>query len=84
MERYIQTGMLKDRVRAGRVGASVAGKMLGIEETVVPTSASSVLVAASIFSAILGGEGTGLGIAMGTLLKPEASRPEQTADDLIP
>jgi DNA-binding XRE family transcriptional regulator len=76
MERYLQTGMLKDRFRAGQIGAAVAGQSLGLDGRTDADDASPVLIAASIFSAMLPGDGTAVGIRLGTLLKSLTSRPD--------
>ena len=61
MHEYISSGMLKDRLRAARVGASVA-RAAGAVSSVTPVSAG-------IFSAILPGAGTVVGAALAELLE---------------
>jgi transcriptional regulator with XRE-family HTH domain len=62
MRDYIESGMLKDRIRAARVGATVARG--GSADT--PTS---VAVTAGLFSATLPGRGTTVGAQLGKLLQ---------------
>lgn len=58
MLEYVETGMLKDRLRAARVGASVARRSAGNASPAVP-------IAAGILSAILPGPGTVIGAVIG-------------------
>lgn len=66
MAHLANTGMLKDRVRAARIGASIA-RQAGKR----PPS----VVAAAIFSAIQPGRGTAVGALLGELAEPEAAPP---------
>jgi transcriptional regulator with XRE-family HTH domain len=61
MRDYVESGMLKDRIRAARIGAAVArdGRADG------PVG---VAVTAGLFSAIAPGEGTVVGAKLGKLL----------------
>lgn len=56
MRRYVLTGMLKDRVRAARVGADLSGETGG------------AAVVAAVMSAIIPGAGTEIGTALGKLM----------------
>jgi transcriptional regulator with XRE-family HTH domain len=56
MRQHVQSGMLKDRLRAGRIGAELSGE----------TGAAAVV--AAILTAIIPGEGTVIGAALGNLL----------------
>jgi transcriptional regulator with XRE-family HTH domain len=62
MRDYVESGMLKDRIRAARVGAAVARG--GGADT--PTG---VAVTAGLFSATLPGRGTAVGAQLGKLLQ---------------
>ena len=70
MQRYLRTGMLKDRVRAARIGASVARTAGG-----GPASE----VCSAIFSTILPGPGSVAGIRLGKLLAERAACSEERA-----
>jgi transcriptional regulator with XRE-family HTH domain len=62
MRDYVDSGMLKDRIRAARVGATVArGGQTG--------TPPSVAVTAGLFSATLPGRGTVVGAQLGRLLQ---------------
>jgi transcriptional regulator with XRE-family HTH domain len=72
MRQYLETGMLKDRVRAAQVGAEA-----------VEASASSPLgpISAGIFSAVAPGPATQVGARLGDLLfQPAPSANEQVKD----
>ena len=56
---FVQSGMLKDRLRAAQLGAKVARQL--------DQTAEMVPMAAGILSAILPGRGTCLGVALGKL-----------------
>jgi len=60
MQEFVRSGMLKDRMRAARVGASVARAAGPLSE--------ATPVSAGIFSAILPGAGTVVGAALAELL----------------
>jgi len=60
MREYVESGMLKDRVRAARIGASAVHG----EET-----PAGVVVTAGVFSATSPGRGTALGAKLGKLLQ---------------
>jgi transcriptional regulator with XRE-family HTH domain len=62
MREFVGTGMLKDRVRAARVGAAVA-RPVGVE------GKNGVPVTAGVFSATLPGWGTVIGAELGRLLE---------------
>jgi transcriptional regulator with XRE-family HTH domain len=62
MRDYVESGMLKDRIRAARVGATVARG--GGNDT-----PPSVAVTAGLFSATLPGRGTVVGAQLGKLLQ---------------
>jgi hypothetical protein len=62
MQDYVDSGMLKDRIRAARVGAAVARE--GTADT--PTG---VAVTAGVFSATLPGRGTVVGAQLGKLIQ---------------
>jgi transcriptional regulator with XRE-family HTH domain len=62
MRDYVDSGMLKDRIRAAKVGATVARG--GSAET-----PKSVAVTGGLFSAILPGRGTVVGARLGRLLQ---------------
>ena len=62
MREYVSSGMLKDRVRAARIGASTASE-------VDVAGASSVAITAGVFSATSPGRGTIVGAKLGRLLK---------------
>jgi len=66
MQQYVASGMLKDRVRAARLGASL-----------VASAATSVRVAAAVMSAILPGKGTIVGAALGRALAPSVDNETQ-------
>lgn len=70
MQQYLRTGMLKDRVRAARIGASLA-------RTAGGDPASEVCSA--IFSTILPGPGTVAGMRLGKLLAERGACPEECA-----
>jgi transcriptional regulator with XRE-family HTH domain len=57
MQRHLRTGMLKDRLRAARLGAAVA-RAAGHDD-------AAVLIGAAIFSAVQPGPGTVAGTALG-------------------
>jgi transcriptional regulator with XRE-family HTH domain len=59
MRRYLRTGMLKDRVRAARIGAAVARASGG---------GAASEVCSAIFSALLPGSGTVAGARLGRIL----------------
>ena len=58
---HLQSGMLKDRLRAARLGASVARRT-------DPAARPATAIAAGILSAILPGPGTVIGAALGAAL----------------
>jgi transcriptional regulator with XRE-family HTH domain len=60
MQHLVATGLLKDRLRAARLGAAVAQR--------VAEASASVCVSAAIFSGILPGTGTVVGHALDQLL----------------
>ena len=64
MEDLLRTGMLKDRLRAARVGAAVARSG--------GSSAPAAAIIAGIFSPVLPGAGTITGAAVGELLSRRA------------
>ena len=64
MERLVASGMLKDRLRAARLGATVTRQ----SEVASPCAAAS----AAIFSGILPGSGTVIGALLGELLEGTA------------
>jgi transcriptional regulator with XRE-family HTH domain len=61
MREYVESGMLKDRVRAARLGASVA--------RAGGRSSEAVALTAGLFSAALPGAGTVAGAELGRLLE---------------
>lgn len=69
MRQLLRTGMLKDRARAARVGASLAAA--------VGHGSGSDRVGAAVFSAFLPGDGTKLGIALSELLDAGKSPVEE-------
>jgi len=66
MRDYLASGMLKDRVRAARLGAAAAAQ--------TPTPSISVPVSAAIFSAISPGDGSNLGILLGEFFATKIPR----------
>jgi transcriptional regulator with XRE-family HTH domain len=62
MRDYVESGMLKDRIRAARVGAAVA-------QGDGNDTPASVAVTAGLFSATLPGRGTLVGARLGRLLQ---------------
>jgi transcriptional regulator with XRE-family HTH domain len=63
MQRFLETGMLKDRLRAARLGAAVAQR--------VAKASSSVFITTAIFSGILPGDGTVVGHALDRVLEKQ-------------
>ena len=59
MQRFLRSGMLKDRLRAARIGAAVA-RAAG--------AGSASEVCSAIFSAVLPGQGTVLGMQLGRVI----------------
>jgi transcriptional regulator with XRE-family HTH domain len=68
MKELVESGLLKDRLRAARLGASVA-RTHG-ETGIAP-------ITAALFSAFLPGAGTSVGTILGRLLKAAADKPDR-------
>jgi transcriptional regulator with XRE-family HTH domain len=66
MKELVESGLLKDRLRAARLGAAVA-RSHG-ETGIAP-------ITAALFSAFLPGAGTSVGTVLGRLLKSSADKP---------
>ncbi len=71
MRTQIDSGMLKDRLRAARLGASIVHEA-NLKQEPIESNGSSVSLAeilAALLSAIIPGEGTVIGAALGSLLE---------------